>query len=63
MTTAAWKKIGKALGQTKHLKVFICQACNLYQGDNMHSLINNMLENTSIETLDFSDNDLNDQHG
>lgn len=29
----------------------------------MYNLINNMLENTSIETLDFSDNDLNDQHG
>ena len=29
----------------------------------MFQLVDNMLNNTSIETIDFSDNDLTDLHG
>lgn len=55
--------MGVALGQTQSLKAFICQACNLYQADHMQLLITNMLDNTSLEIIDFSDNDLRDEHG
>jgi hypothetical protein len=29
----------------------------------MYQLVNNMLTNTSLELIDFSDNDLTDLHG
>ena len=63
MSWQSWRKIGKALGDAQHLISFTCQACNLYQGDNMYNLVSNMHSNTSIETLDFSDNELTDKHG
>jgi len=61
--TASWRKIGKAIGESRVLKAFICQACNMYNGDNMQALMAGMKDNTSLEVLDFSDNDLMDQHG
>lgn len=63
LNTSSWKKIGKALNETKVLKAFVVQACNLYQGEIMQQLMTSMLGNTSLEVLDFSDNDLNDDHG
>jgi len=35
----------------------------MYNGDNMQALMAGMKDNTSLEVLDFSDNDLMDQHG
>ena len=55
--------MGKGLGNTKNLRNFSCQACNLYEGKNLAVLLKDMVNNTSIETLDFSDNDLSDKHG
>ena len=55
--------MGKGLGNTKNLRNFTCQACNLYEGKNLAVLLKDMVNNTSIESLDFSDNDLSDKHG
>ena len=59
----AWSDLGKGLGNAKNLRNFSCQACNLYEGKNLHLLLKEMSHNTCIETLDFSDNDLSDDHG
>ena len=45
------------------MRTFACQACNLYEGKNLHLLLKEMTKNACIETLDFSDNDLSDEHG
>lgn len=58
-----WKRIGKAINDSISLRVFCCQACNLYQSDNFNTLIMSLLKNTSLEVLDFSDSDLTDAQG
>ena len=57
------KNLGKGLGNSVNLRTFACQACNLYEGKNLHLLLKEMTKNACIETLDFSDNDLSDEHG
>lgn len=60
LSNASWKKMGKAIGESSTIRAFLCQACNLYQGDSMRLLMEGMLANTSLELLDFSDNELTD---
>lgn len=63
LVSKAWKDIGKALGGTGTLLEFGIQATNIGQGDNLENLLNGLSKNRSLETIDFSDNDLNDRHG
>ena len=63
LSAHSWKDMGKGLGNAKSLRSFSCQACNLYEGKNLALLLKDMVNNQSIETLDFSDNDLSDRHG
>ena len=63
LSPKSWQDLGKGLGNAKNLRTFACNACNLYEGKNLHWLLKEMSNNTSIETLDFSDNDLSDDHG
>ena len=63
LSQKSWQDLGKGLGNAKNLRTFSCNACNLYEGKNLHVLLKEMTKNTSIESLDFSDNDLSDEHG
>ena len=59
----SWRDLGRGLGNAKNLRKLTCQACNLYEGLNLEALLKEMVNNRTIETLDFSDNYLTDKHG
>lgn len=43
MSPNSWHLLGKGLGSTKNLRHFACNACNLYQDDNLKKLLNGMI--------------------
>eukprot|EP00347_Sterkiella_histriomuscorum_P006772 403351487 len=60
-TSKAWEDIGQAIGQSKSIKSLCFQACNLSQSNNLQMLMKGLVLNNSIEKLDLSDNNLQDQ--
>lgn len=46
MTPLSWEVLGKGLRNAKNLRHFTCNACNLYQDNNLGNLINGMQQNT-----------------
>ena len=43
MSPYSWQILGKGLGNSKNLRHFSCNACNLYQDDNLRKLLNGMI--------------------
>ena len=43
MSAHSWLILGKGLGNSKNLRHFTCNACNLYQDDNLRKLLNGMI--------------------
>ena len=43
MSPNSWQILGKGLGNCKNLRHFACNACNLYQDDNLRKLLNGMI--------------------
>ena len=46
MNPQSWEVLGKGLRNAKNLRHFTCNACNLYQDNNLANLINGMQQNT-----------------
>jgi len=63
MASKTWEEIGKALGKSTTLQLFDCTGCNLYRDDNLFQLLEGLALNSSIETIDLSDNDITDIQG
>ncbi|CDW87947.1 UNKNOWN [Stylonychia lemnae] len=56
-----WEDIGVAVGNSKTMKTFACNACNLHSLNHLEMLMKGLLSNNSIEKLDLSDNQIGDQ--
>lgn len=63
-----WKSLGAGLGQSQSLRTFSIHGTNIGQinkdnnCENMQNLLAGMVHNQSLETLNFSDNDLKDDN-
>jgi len=63
----SWNELGLGLKGAKSLRLFSCRGTNLNQGENLKNLLagidkkGGLNENTSVEILDLSDNDLRDE--
>ena len=58
-----WKSIGIAIGKSTSLLTFTCTACNLNIDNNLKMLLDGASHNNSLEKIDLSDNELDDDHG
>lgn len=47
MSGNAWQVLGLGLGNAQNLRHFACNACNLYQEDNLKKLLNGMMQNVN----------------
>lgn len=43
MSSQSWQTLGMGLGNAKNLRSFACNACNLYQDDNLKRLLSGLM--------------------
>jgi hypothetical protein len=55
-----WDELGKAIGLSKTITTLIINVCNLGVGNNLDLLMNGIMDNNTLERLDLSDNEIND---
>ena len=49
MSPNSWLILGKGLGDSKNLRHFSCNACNLYQDDNLRKLLSGMITDVNAK--------------